>query len=222
MIPARAPHAPATRLSRDCHTSCAVPPREAKIAAMGHLTIALRLIVPAAIVALLSGCGDSSLSRTFGLVRDAPDEFTVVTRAPLSMPPDFTLRPPQPGAPRAQEQSDRSLAESALVPEAALGGAPVGVSRGQAAIVRDAGGGAPADIRQRVDQEARLNAGDDGFVDRLLYWRQSDSQKAVVDPGQEAKRLRQNSALGQSPVTGETPIITERKKGWFQDLFSWL
>jgi hypothetical protein len=186
------------------------------------LTTTSRLIAPVTIVVLLGGCGDSSLSRTFGLTRDAPDEFTVVTRAPLSMPPDFTLRPPQPGAARPQEQSDRSLAESALVPEAALGGTPVGVSPGQAALVRDSGGGAPADIRQRVDQEARLNTNDDGFIDRLLYWRKSDSQKAVVDPRQEANRLRENAALGQSPVTGDTPIIREKKTGWFQSLFSWL
>ena|ERR1019366_4334528 len=189
---------------------------------MRHLTIAARLIAPAIVVVLSSGCGDSSLTRTFGLTRDAPDEFTVVTRAPLSMPPDFTMRPPQPGAPRPQEQSARSLAESALVPEAALGGAPVGVSPGQAALVRDSGGGAPADIRQRVDQEARLNSGDDGFIDRLLYWRKPDSQRAVVDSEKEAQRLRQDSALGQSPVTGETPIIRDKKRGWFQDLFSWL
>jgi hypothetical protein len=138
------------------------------------------------------------------------------------MPPDFTLRPPQPGAARPQEQSDRSLAESALVPEAALGGTPAGVSPGQAALVRDAGGGAPADIRQRVDQEARLDTSEDSFIDKVLYWRKPDSQKAIVDPGQEANRLRNNAALGQSPVIGDTPIIQDKKKGWFQDLFGWL
>src|ERR1700736_6064630 len=89
---------------------------------MGPLTIASRLIVPASMLIVLTGCGDSSLSRTFGLVRDTPDEFTVVTRAPLSMPPDFSLRPPQPGAPRPQDLSARAQAESALVPESVLGG----------------------------------------------------------------------------------------------------
>src|SRR6185437_15715995 len=132
---------------------CIAWPGRRKTAVMRHLTRAVPLIAPATIAVLLSGCGDGSLTRQFGLTREAPDEFTVVTRAPLSMPPDFTLRPPQPGAARPQEQSDRSLAESALVPEAALGSAPVGVSAGQAALVRDAGGGAPADIRQRIDQE---------------------------------------------------------------------
>lgn len=188
---------------------------------MAYLIIASRLIAPVA-AALLSGCADSSLSRTFGLTRDAPDEFTVVTRAPLSMPPDYTLRPPQPGAVRPQDVSDRALAESALVPEAALGGAPAGASAGQVALVRDAGGGAPADIRQRVDQEARLSASDDGFIDRLLYWRHPETQKVMVDAPKETQRLQQDSALGQSPVTGATPIIVEKKKGWFQSLFSWL
>jgi hypothetical protein len=138
------------------------------------------------------------------------------------MPPDFSLRPPQPGAERPQEQSDRALAESALVPEAALGGRPVGVSPGQAALVRDAGGGAPADIRQRVDQDARLDASNEGFVDRLLYWRKPDAQHSVVDASQEAKRLRENAAMGQSPENGDTPIIRDKKTGWFQDLFGWL
>jgi|HubBroStandDraft_1064217.scaffolds.fasta_scaffold243067_2 hypothetical protein len=189
---------------------------------MATLTTATRLIAPAGIIVLLSGCGDINLSRTFGLTRDTPDEFTVVTRAPLSMPPDFTLRPPQPGAPRPQDQSDRAQAESALVPEAILGGTRGGMTPGQQALVRDAGGLAPADIRQRVDQEARLDTSDDSFIDKVLYWRKPDTQKAVVDPNAEAARLKANAALGQSPVTGDTPVIREKKTGWFQDLFGWL
>jgi len=76
-------------------------------------------------------------------------------------------------------------------------------------------------LRKRHHQ-TRLNTGDDGFIDKLLYWRKGDSQKAVVDPALEAKRLQQNSALGQSPVTGDTPIIRDKKTGWFQSLFSWM
>jgi DUF3035 family protein len=202
--------------------SCAGSARRRKTSAMSHFSTQIRLLAPATVVIFLCGCSASSLSRTFGLTRDSPDEFTVVTRAPLSMPPDFSLRPPQPGAERPQQQSDRALAESALVPEAALGGPPVGVSRGQAALVRDAGGGAPADIRQRVDQEARLDASNEGFVDRLLYWRKPDAQHSVVDASQEARRLRDNAAMGQSPENGETPVIRDKKNGWFQDLFGWL
>lgn len=174
------------------------------------------------IAVLLSGCGDTSLSRTFGLTRDAPDEFTVVTRAPLSLPPDFALRPPQPGVARPMEPSARSGAESALVPEAALGGgAPVGMTSGQAALIRDAGGGAPADIRQRVDQEARAGNSDDSFIDKLLYWRKPDTTHSVVDATGESQRLQRDAALGQPPVTGDTPIIQDKKKGWLDYLMFW-
>ena len=52
---------------------------------------------------LISGCTD--LKKAIGLERTSPDEFAVESRAPLTMPPDFDLRPPQPGAARPQEKS---------------------------------------------------------------------------------------------------------------------
>ena len=48
--------------------------------------------VIAAAAALLSGCILFDGSR-----RTGPDEFGVVSRAPLSQPPDFALRPPRAG-----------------------------------------------------------------------------------------------------------------------------
>jgi len=171
---------------------------------------------------LLAACSSDKLSRTFGLTRDAPDEYTVTTRAPLSMPPDYNLRPPRPGAPRPQEQSERQQAEEALVPQLALN-APTGSdSPGQAALVQQAGQAAPADIRRQVDQDARTDAASEGFIDQLLYWRKPDTHNAEVDPTKESQRLRQNAALGEAPDVGETPIIQQKKEGWFTHLFSWL
>ncbi|HVY14837.1 MAG TPA: DUF3035 domain-containing protein [Rhodopila sp.] len=169
---------------------------------------------------LLTGCSQD-ISRTFGLTRDAPDEFTVTTRAPLSMPPDFNLRPPRPGAARPQEQSARQQAEEALVPQLALGAPQGGESPGQEALLQEIGP-APANIRAQVDQDAAHAQADQGFIDKLLYWRKPDTLGAQVDATKEAQRLRQNAALGESPSTGNTPIIQPRKSGWFSDLFSWL
>jgi len=183
----------------------------------------IRLATPGLLVPclLLAGCSDS-LTRTFGLTRDAPDEYTVTTRAPLSMPPDFNLRPPRPGAPRPQEQSERQQAEEALVPQLALG-APTGTaSPGQSALVQQAGPAAPNDIRRRIDQDASRENADDGFIDKLLYWRKPDTQNVQVDASKEAQRLRQNAALGENPDVGDTPIIQTKKTGWFTNLFSWL
>ena len=168
----------------------------------------------------LSGCSEG-MTRTFGLTRDAPDEYTVTTRAPLSMPPDYNLRPPRPGAPRPQEQSDRQQAEEALVPQLALGGPAGSSSPGQQALLSQVGP-APADTRRKVDQDAATDAGENGFIDKLLYWRKPDIGNTEVDAEKESARLRQNAALGQSPSVGDTPIIQTKKTGWFQNLFSWL
>ena len=171
---------------------------------------------------LLGGCSGGSLSRTFGLTRDAPDEYTVTTRAPLSMPPDYNLRPPRPGEARPQEQSEREQAAEALVPQLALGTPQGSVSPGQAALVQESGPAAPANIRAQIDREANRDNADDSFIDKVLYWRKPNTQNVQVDAQKESQRLRENAALGESPAVGDTPIIQQKKEGWFTRLFSWI
>lgn len=62
--------------------------------------------------AMLQGCGD--LRRAIGLEHTMPDEFAVESRAPLTIPPDFDLRPPRPGAVRPQEKTADQAARQAL------------------------------------------------------------------------------------------------------------
>lgn len=59
------------------------------------------LVLVAAAVAMtsLAGCGTR---KVLGLERSAPDEFRIITKAPLSLPPDYALRPPRPGEARPQ------------------------------------------------------------------------------------------------------------------------
>ena len=63
-------------------------------------------------VLLIAGCSD--WKKTIGLEKSTPDEFAVELRAPLTMPPDFNLRPPQPGAPRPQEKSSDQQARQTI------------------------------------------------------------------------------------------------------------
>lgn len=178
-----------------------------------------RVCVVAALMAL-AGCSGDELSRSFGLTRDAPDEFQVTTRAPLSMPPDLSLRPPSPGAARPQEQTAQQAAEAALAPQTALGGAPVGGdSPGQQALLKAAGPAAPGNIRAQVDSDAAKDAPQRSLTDTLMFWRSPPPPGTVLDPVKEAQRLRENAALGQSPVQGSTPIIQRKTPGLFEGLF---
>ena len=61
---------------------------------------------------LLSGC--SGLRQAIGMDRVGPDEFAVESRAPLTIPPEFDLRPPQPGAARPQDVTAAEKARKAI------------------------------------------------------------------------------------------------------------
>lgn len=170
------------------------------------------------LTASLAGCGGEDLSRTFGIVRDAPDEFTVTTRAPLSMPPDFSLQPPIPGAPRPQEQSARDAAQAALSPQSVLQ-QDTQRTGGEQALLAAAGHAAPTDIRRKVSQDAALDSGGPSVTDELMFWRKPAQPGIVVDPTKEAQRLRTNAALGQDTQAGDTPIIQPGRKGVLDGLF---
>ncbi len=178
-----------------------------------------RFALLAVCAAALLGCSREELQRDFGLTRDAPDEFTVTTRAPLTIPPDYSLRPPRPGAPRPQEQSATQAGEATLVPQAALDKGGADESAGQQALLAAAGPPAPNSIRREVDEEAAHEASDHSLTDKLMFWRTPPPPGVVVDPQKEAQRLREDAALGHSPVTGETPIIQNKPKTFFDALF---
>ena len=58
---------------------------------------------------LLASCGGGGV-----MGRERPDEFAVQRQAPLVIPPDFALTPPQPGAPRPAEGTAAQQALDAL------------------------------------------------------------------------------------------------------------
>ena len=77
---------------------------------------------------LLAGCGKS------GYDRARPDEFAVARQAPLVIPPDFSLVPPQPGAARPQDSATQQQTLDALF------GGPAPRSAAESAAVAQAGG----------------------------------------------------------------------------------
>lgn len=72
-----------------------------------------KLIILLLLPLALSACG--TVSETLGLdPQSGPDEFDVATAPPLAIPPDFTLRPPEPGAPRPQAVNPQTTAKELL------------------------------------------------------------------------------------------------------------
>jgi len=193
------------------------------------LPLALALLAPA-----VAGC--SSTKEMLGLTKRSPDEFQVVSRAPLSMPPDYSLRPPTPGAPRPQEGTTRDQAQGIVtgyadrststlqpdqIPSIGEGEQTSTESAGESAFLQSASlTGIDPNIRKLVDEETTADQdASQSFLDDLVFWRAPEPYGTVVDPVAEQKRLQENQALNQPTDTGETPIIERKKKGLLEGIF---
>ena len=187
----------------------------------------------------LGGC--DAVNRAIGKDKVVPDEFAVVSRAPLAIPPDFSLRPPRIGAQRPQEQAPVDQARQTVfrVGEDAKTNLPPAAetrSAGEGELLKEAGAAAAAtNIRQLVDTDAASPKDDmsDGFVDKLAFWRKDDKpapNDAVINPVQESERLKDKKDQGDakggpppsSPLVGAAVIErtkTQASSGWFGWLF---
>lgn len=171
--------------------------------------IAMLAVLAAATAA--SGC--ASLSRAVGATKTTPDEFRVVTSAPLTLPPDYNLRPPAPGEARPQELEPGAEARAALF------GEQVGTqaSAGERTFVVAAGAAAAdANIRNTIDYEAQgIVRRNEGFVNRLLSFGGQDAQQpAPVNAEEEARRLEEQEAIRRT--TGGGDVVIQRDRDGFK------
>ena len=184
------------------------------------------IVLTAAVAVVVSGCSDTK--EFLGQGKRPPDEFAVYSRAPLSLPPDYALRPPAPGTARPQNVMPRDTAKQALLGEqfnTQAGGASsvdvVGVSPGTQVLLERTGAlDADPEIRTQVNSETTILAEEDqSFTERLMFWGTPTDYGIVVDPVQEARRIHENQALGQPITEGETPTIERKRRALLEGIF---
>lgn len=179
------------------------------------MNFARSLLVLAFAGVALAACG--SVREDLGLGRSPPDEFAVIDRPPLAMPPDFGLRPPVPGAPRPQEIDPSINASGALFgsgdkPAAANGN----VSAAEQALMQQTGADkASPNIRATINNESAESVdADPHLMDKLLWWKNDAKPGAVVDADAEAERIREAKDKGEPLNKSATPIIEREKSSW--------
>lgn len=181
------------------------------------------------IAAALALAGCSNVGKIFGFQRGGPDEFTVVRNQPLSMPPNATLRPPQPGTASSTRDRSRDGARESLVASApdgatgtpGTGAAPqytavAGQSPGEVALAQRVAAyyGVQPGIRQVVNAESQqLALEQESFLNTLLFWTEPPEPGTALDAAAESRRLRENEALGKPVNSGTAPIIVRKKSG---------
>lgn len=172
------------------------------------------MTVVAILAAASAASGCSTLSRSLGAGKASPDEFRVVTRAPLTLPPDYSLRPPRPGEARPQELEPDAEARAALfgqdVAQAASGGERTLVQRAGAEAV-------DPNIRQQVDFEGQnIVHRTEGFVDRIISFGGSSAPATQpLDAEAEQRRLADEEAVRRATGGGQV-IIQRNAPGGFK------
>lgn len=181
--------------------------------------IALPLI--AVVVATLGLSACQSVKQELGVGRNSPDEFTVVKRAPLTLPPDYSLRVPSTGA--APPAAIASNQAKTIV----LGTTQAPVESGSAEeqlLSKMGAQNARADIRDVISEENGFIALDNQkAINKLMFW--SDKEPgdeslpvSKIDAKKEAERLKKAQEQGAPINSGDVPVI-EPKKSTIDKIF---
>lgn len=187
-------------------------------------------------LAALAGCTGKEVRQTVGLKRNQPDEFQVVSRPPLSVPPVYHLRPPAEESEtlmpadkqaealvlegkeisRYQRPDDQSyLADTAVAPveSSALG------TQGETTLLQNAKAAqADPEIRSVLRHENGVqNQGAPGkrsMMDKLKrgIFVPEDSDP-VVDAQKERERIQSNRDEDKPLNEGDVPVIDPKDKG---------
>lgn len=176
------------------------------------------LTLVAASALSLGAC--SGLRQSIGLTKVTPDEFLTVSTAPLTVPPEYGLRPPAPGQPRPQELAPESAARQILLGQRQS----VTRSAGEQILVAQAGGDRADPLARYVvdDEFGDLTHKEENWANRIMFWRREDpatraatttqtSDGAVtIDAASEYARLQELTG-GRAGIT-----ITPRRDTGFK------
>jgi hypothetical protein len=140
-----------------------------------------RVAIAAVVVAGLGVTGCAGMQRAVGMGKVTPDEFRVVSKAPLIIPPDYALRPPTPGEPTPQELQPESAARQALLGQQQAAQR----SYGEQLLITRAGADKADPMARYVvdDQFGDLAHKDKSFADLVMFWRKDHAPQIAAAPG---------------------------------------
>lgn len=177
---------------------------------------------------LIAACSGGEVKSALGLKKHSPDEFMVLSRPALTVPPSFDL--PEPTAPSVTPQSQAVVqAKSAVLGNGAAPAASAGTNAESAFLEKAGAANASSAIRLQLDQDARDAAAtylaadpaeEKGFFGRMFSPITLDSNPdPIVNPEAEKERIKQQIEDG-GEVTGEdVPTIQPKGESVIDKIF---
>lgn len=174
------------------------------------------LLTAGAVLVSTSAC-TSGVRQALGAEKTVPDEFRVMTIAPLSVPPEYNLRPPEAGGLRPEDIFPDQQARRAIFGDLE---ATTATDAEILLAARAGAGNANPNVRALIDGEtAQVVRKNESFANRILFWRESDGETRVVAGGAaeaepidpEAERERIQTVTGGQAVDIPQPRTVRSK-----------
>lgn len=169
---------------------------------------------------LLSACGGGNARQVLGLDKEVPDEFRVISQAPLAVPPDFHLRPPKPGSKRPYHQDLDEQAKDVLFSHDTPSSASNSNTSSEQGLLGQITAQADPDIRKTIEEENRkaaVQVEEKGFFDKIADYTRGNKKKQdpTVDASQEKERISKKKRDGETITGDDTPEIESKSEGGF-------
>lgn len=196
----------------------------------------------------LTSCSGTTVKDTLGIGRRAPDEFKVVSRPPLSVPPQFNLRPPSntatsptvvPADKQAQSiivgrnQDDNNFdlneavadtavtpVESDNLPSPGTKTAAKASRSAESTFMKNIGvDQADPTVRDTlVQQKIEVEEKRDEAAWWDFYSSKPEKKDPLVNAKGEAERIQKNKADNKPVTEGKTPETKDKDRGLLGDL----
>lgn len=160
----------------------------------------IKLSALIAAAASMTAC--ATATKRLGLTTTAPNEFNILTKAPLVVPPEYNLLPPRIGESSAENNYTQEAARRALIGDVD----PAEPTRGEIVLMTKAGvGRANQEVRLEIDGQNSVERKSDAFSDRVMFWKNGSVRMpdgSPLDAETEARRLESiKKATGGGEVT---------------------
>ncbi len=208
----------------------------------------LPLLLATCSLLALTACGGSSVKETLGIGARAPDEFKVVARPPLSVPPQFNLRPPSTNAASptlipADKQAKSIITGSKItINDEGISNVDTAVTPVDSSPLPSASSdkkkkNAPAE--SEFMKNIGVDKADPKVRDELIqqkieaqekkeessWWGNvtnvTEKKDTLVDAKKEAQRIKTNKEKDKPVTEGETPEVKDKDHGVIGNIFGW-
>lgn len=149
-----------------------------------------------------------------GTGKNPPDEFAIVTKAPLTVPPDYALRPPKPGETRPEALSTSDRTRQLLVGDASS----QPPSNGELALLQEVGAlDVDNNIRAILAAENGGRADkDQSLANQLIFWNFNgneidDSNAPLRVEDAEAWKAQRQESIENVTGGGEVTISRDQR-----------